>query len=117
MQQKETPSPPKAIQTTEELLLLVKILETQDRNPEIVKLLDSENLGLNSQIVQNDWTFVGTKVDGLEKAGMWTEGLAYAKSLLAIPTDENERKALQERDDWAVWNLLVASVRNLNNAE
>ncbi|BCR92013.1 MDM20/NAA25 family protein [Aspergillus chevalieri] len=114
---KESPSPPKAIQTTEELLLLVKILETQDRHSEIVKLLDSESLGLNSPVVQNDWTFVGTKVDGLEKAGMWTEGLVYAKNLLAIPSDENEKKALQERDDWAVWNLLVASVRNINNAE
>lgn len=110
-------SPAKAIQTTEELLLLIKILETQERHSEIVKLLDSENLGINSRIVQNDWTFVGTKLESLEKAGMWTEGLAYAKSLLAIPSDENERKALQEHDDWAVWNLLVASVRNINNSE
>lgn len=110
-------SPSRAIQTTEELLLLTHILESQERFSEIVKILDSETLGIASRIVQNDWTFVGTKLYNLEKAGMWTEGLEYSKSLLAIPNSEEEQKALQERDDWTVWKLLIASVRNINNPE
>lgn len=110
-------SPSRAIQTTEELLLLTQILESQERFSEIVKILDSETLGIGSRIVQNDWTFVGAKLYSLEKAGMWTEGLKYAKSLLAIPNSEEEKKALQERDDWSVWKLLIASVRNINSLE
>lgn len=115
--QKEVLSPGRAIQTTEELLLLTQILESQDRFSEIAKILDSENLGISSRIVQNDWSFVTIKLKSLEKAGMWTEGLSYAKSLLAIPNNEDERKALQERDDWSVWSLLVTSARNTNSLE
>lgn len=115
--QKELLSPPRAIQNSEELLLLVKIFESQGRHAEIVKILDSENLGITSRVVQNDWTFVGAKLANLEKAQMWTEGLSYTKGLLAIPTNDKERKALQERDDWAVWSVLVNSARNLDSPE
>ncbi|KAA8649097.1 hypothetical protein EYZ11_000689 [Aspergillus tanneri] len=114
---KELLSPPRAIQTAEELLLLAKIFESQGRHAEVVKILDSETLGISSRVIQNDWTFVGVKLANLERAQMWPEGLSYAKSLLAIPTNEVEQKALQERDDWAVWSLLVAAARNINTQE
>ncbi|KAL4878518.1 N-acetyltransferase B complex non catalytic subunit-domain-containing protein [Aspergillus karnatakaensis] len=114
---KELLSPPRAIQSAEELLLLVKIYESQGRHGEIVKILDSDNLGIKSKLVQNDWSFVGVKLSSLENAEMWTEGLSYAKELLAIPTTEEEKKALQERDDWAVWHLLVTAAQKLNTDE
>ncbi|PYH77225.1 cytoskeleton organization protein [Aspergillus uvarum CBS 121591] len=114
---KELLSPPRAIQSAEELLLLVKIFESQERHAEVVKILDSDNLGLNSRVVQNDWSFVGVKLSSLEKAQMWTEGLDYAKSLLTIPSNEEELKALQERDDWAVWHLLLTSTQRINSSE
>ncbi|KAE8351475.1 N-acetyltransferase B complex non catalytic subunit-domain-containing protein [Aspergillus coremiiformis] len=114
---KELLSPPRAIQGPEELLLLVKIFESQGRHDEIVKILDSENLGLSSRIIQHDWSFVGVKLSSLEKAEMWTQGLCYARDLLGIHNNEEERKTLQERDDWAVWKLLVISTRNINSQE
>ncbi|PLB54463.1 cytoskeleton organization protein [Aspergillus steynii IBT 23096] len=114
---KELLSPPRAIQNAEELLLLAKIFESQGRHSELVSILNSETVGISSRIIQNDWSFVGEKLSSLEKAQMWTEGLSYTKSLLAIPNTEDERKALQEHDDWAVWSLLVAAVRNINNQE
>ncbi|KAL4906508.1 hypothetical protein BDW74DRAFT_133702 [Aspergillus multicolor] len=114
---KELLSPPRAIQTAEELLLLVKIFESQGKHAEIVKTLDSDNLGIKSRIVQNDWSFIGVKLTSLEKAEMWTEGLSYAKELLAIPSTEEEKKAIQERDDWAVWHLLVTATQKSNNVE
>jgi N-terminal acetyltransferase B complex non-catalytic subunit len=98
-------------------LLLVKIFESQGRHAEIIKILDSDNLGINSRIIQNDWSFVGVKLSNLEKAEMWTEGLLYAKELLAIPSSEEERKAIQERDDWAVWHLLVTATQKIDTAE
>ncbi|KAL5003894.1 N-acetyltransferase B complex non catalytic subunit-domain-containing protein [Aspergillus recurvatus] len=114
---KELLSPPRAIQSAEELLLLVKIFESQGRHAEIVKILDSDNLGINSRIVQNDWSFVGVKLSNLEKAEMWTESLSYAKELLAIPSSEEEKKTIQERDDWAVWHLLVTATQKIDTAE
>ena len=98
-------------------MLLVRIFESQGRHAEIIKILDSDNLGINSRIIQNDWSFVGVKLSNLEKAKMWTEGLLYAKELLAIPSSEEERKAIQERDDWAVWHLLVTATQKIDTAE
>ncbi|KAL2838147.1 N-acetyltransferase B complex non catalytic subunit-domain-containing protein [Aspergillus pseudodeflectus] len=112
---KELLSPPRAIQSAEELLLLVKIYESQGRHSEIVKILDSENLGIKSKMVQSDWSFIGVKLSSLEKAEMWAEGLSYTKELLAIPFTEEEKKAIQERDDWAVWHLLVTATQKINS--
>jgi N-terminal acetyltransferase B complex non-catalytic subunit len=109
-------SPPRAIQSAEELLLLVKIYESQGRHSEIVKILDSENLGIKSKMVQSDWSFIGVKLSSLEKAEMWAEGLSYTKELLAIPFTEEEKKAIQERDDWAVWHLLVTATQKINSS-
>ena len=92
----------------------MKIFQSQQRYAEIVKILDSENVGITSRIVQNDWSFIGTKLESLKNAGMWAEGLSYAKSLLAVPEDEAGHEALKERDDWAVWNLLVTAAENIN---
>lgn len=112
--QKELLSPPRAVQTAEELLLLIKIFESQDRYAETVKILDSENLGIKSRIIQNDWSFVQSKIIGLEKAKMWTEGAAFAKSLLSGSEDSI---ALKESDDWAVWSLLLSAAEKGEKAE
>lgn len=109
-------SVPRAIQTPEELLLLVKIYESQGRHAEIAKLMDSENVGVNSRVVQNDMSFIGVKLDNLQKASMWAEALSYAKTLLSIPKDEAGQKVLDERDDWAVWDKIVVATRNINDS-
>lgn len=99
------------------MLLLVTILESQERHAEIVKLLDSETVGLNSRILQDKLHFLGKKLESIEKAQMWDEGLAYARSLLTLPDGEGGLKALQERDDWAMWTMLGAATRHLNTVE
>lgn len=113
--QTELLSPPRAIQTAEELLLVIRILESQDRWAEVVQVLNSENAGLSSRIVNNDRTFMSSKVTSLGAAGLWEEGHSYAKSLLTVSEDEAERSTLHERDDWKYWNLLIAAVRHLDN--
>ncbi|KAL2007064.1 hypothetical protein VTN00DRAFT_8502 [Thermoascus crustaceus] len=110
---KELLSPPRAIQTSEELLLLTKIFELQGRHAEVVSILDSENLGISSRVVQNDWSFVRAKLLNLEKAEKWDEGLSYAKSLL----DTTDAEALKERDDWTVWNLLLSATQKIDKPD
>lgn len=114
--QTELLSPPRAIQTAEELLLVVRVLESQGRWTEIVQVLDSENAGLSSRIVNNDRTFMLVKVISLGAAELWEEGHSYVKSLLAVSEDEAERSTLHERDDWKYWNLLILAVRRLENS-
>ncbi|KAL2215610.1 cytoskeleton organization protein [Thermoascus aurantiacus ATCC 26904] len=110
---KELLSPPRAIQTSEELLLLIKIFELQGRHVEVLSILDSENLGITSRIVQNDWSFVRAKLHSLEKAEKWAEGLAFAKSLLGT----SDEAALKERDDWAVWSLMLSAIQKIDSPD
>ena len=72
-------SPPRAIQNAEELLLLIKIFEKQDKHDEILKILDSESAGLGSRIVNNDRIFVTNKLHSL---GM-TEALGRGTRMCA----------------------------------
>ncbi|KAJ5176236.1 uncharacterized protein N7482_002113 [Penicillium canariense] len=106
-------SPPRAIQTSEELRLLLQIYENQGRNAEAVKILDSENVGLTSRIVQNDTAFLGFKASNLAAGKMWEEGMSFVRNLYAVPDDEDKRKALRELDDWNIWNLLVKATENI----
>jgi N-terminal acetyltransferase B complex non-catalytic subunit len=116
--QKELLSPPRAIQTAEELLLLVKIFESQGCYAEALRILDSEHLGISSRIAQNDWSFVRAKLLTLEKAEKWNESLAFTRALLAQPDDDTAAKAsILETDDWAVWNLFVSATKKINHPE
>ncbi|KAJ5673827.1 hypothetical protein N7462_009266 [Penicillium macrosclerotiorum] len=109
-------SAPRAIQTSEELLLLIKIYEAQGRFDEVVKTLDSENLGLSSRIVQNDTAFLGFKASNLGAGKMWEEAISFVKSLYTVPDNEEKRKALREIDDWNIWNLLVEATRHVKTS-
>ncbi|OQD85225.1 hypothetical protein PENANT_c010G02609 [Penicillium antarcticum] len=112
----ELMSPPRAIQNAEELLLLIKIFEKQDKHDEIIKILDSESTGLSSRIVNNDRVFLSSKLNSLGNTERWEEGLACAKDLLTVPEDEEGRKALKERDEWKFWNMLIVSTRHLETS-
>lgn len=112
-------SQPRAIQTSEELSLLIKIFESQDRYGEVVTLLNSGNLGVDSRIAQGDWSFVRAKISNLGKAGLWEEGLKFTRELLSLPdeTDNGNTVGIQERDDWSVWKLLLSSTEKLEKLE
>ncbi|KAJ5215950.1 uncharacterized protein N7498_002357 [Penicillium cinerascens] len=106
-------SHPRAIQSSEELRLLVKIFESQKQHAEIVKILDSKNLGLKSRIVRRDKNFLICKATALASGGLWEEGLAFVKDLYTVNEDGKIKKNLREIDDWGIWSLLVEAVRNI----
>jgi N-terminal acetyltransferase B complex non-catalytic subunit len=111
-------SPPRAIQNQEELFLLLKIFQSQDRNDEILKILGSENLGLTSRIVQNDWFFVREKILCLGRSEKWAESLDFARDFLSVPDEDGKAQTLlKERDDWEVWTLLLSSTKKVNTEE
>lgn len=94
--------------------MLIRIYETQGRNSEVVKLLDSENLGLKSRIVQNDTAFLGYKAFNLGAGKMWEEAISYVRDLYTVPEDKEKLKVLRELDDWSIWNLLIQATKNSN---
>lgn len=104
------------MQTAEELILLLRIFQAQNRDEEILKILSSDNLGLNSRLVQNDWPFVREKLLAIERAEKWEDGVQFANDLLNMPDEDTAAsKLLQERDDWGVWNLLLVSSQKLKD--
>ncbi|KAJ5281589.1 hypothetical protein N7478_006961 [Penicillium angulare] len=106
-------SQPRAIQKSEELLLLVKIFESQKRFDEVVKILDSENLGIKSRICQNDTHFIALKAENLGASHMWEEAISFVKEYYTVPEDEQKQKQVRDLDDWVIWNLLVEAVKHL----
>ncbi|KAJ5915147.1 Cytoskeleton organization protein (Dec1) [Penicillium verhagenii] len=104
-------SQPRAIQKSEEMVLLVRILESQQRFHEIVKILDSNNVGINSRICQNDRTFLGSKATSLGSAKLWDDAITFVKEIFTV-SDEEKRNSLRELDDWIIWNLLIEAEKN-----
>lgn len=113
--QKELLSIPRAIQTAEELYLLIKIYESQSRHKELVEILNSEHLGVSSRIAQNEWLFFTNKLSVVEKSGLWVEALKFTKELLtlddSVTAESKPDPKYEERDDWKVWNLLLLATR------
>lgn len=104
----------RAIQTPEELFLLLTILDSQGKFEENATILHSQNLGIDSRIAQNDWSFVRAKLENLAKASLWEESLSYARELLALPDDTTSGATNpQEKDDWAVWDVLLKATDNI----
>ncbi|KAI5295680.1 hypothetical protein KEM52_000582 [Ascosphaera acerosa] len=106
---KDVASQPRAIQTAEELLLLVKVFEAQGRFVEIAETLGSPALGMESAVTQGDWTFTQERIRSLEKAKLWEDLLETAKGLLALPEKDGQVTVFnpEERDDWVVWQGLL----------
>ncbi|EFR01693.1 hypothetical protein MGYG_04696 [Nannizzia gypsea CBS 118893] len=118
---KELLSIPRAIQTAEELYLLIKIYDSQSRHKELVEILNSEHLGVTSRIAQNEWLFFTNKLSVIEKSGLWEQALAFTKELLTLDdsvTAESKPDArYEERDDWKVWNLLLLATRKVEKQD
>lgn len=93
----------------------MKMLESQDRSDEVVKILGSENLGIGSRIVQNDTSFLSLKAVNLGRSKQWVEGVSFIRDTLTIPEEEEKQKAVLELDNWDLWNLLVEATRQLTN--
>jgi len=119
--QNELLSPPRAIQTLEELLLLLAIYKHQGYVREALAILDSPSLGILSTVGKSNWSLVREKLDLLEEAGMWQEEWEYCRTLLqnAHPrnnkdnTEPNPDALASQGDDWRLWTGLVVSSQKI----
>lgn len=91
----------------------MKIFETQGRYVEIADTLNGKALGIDSKVAQGDWTFTQERLRSLQKAKLWEELLRSATGLLALPEDGVTDLPYdpEERDDWEVWQGLLAATR------
>ncbi|KAF8539658.1 N-acetyltransferase B complex non catalytic subunit-domain-containing protein [Trichophaea hybrida] len=131
-----TVTPARAIQTSQEVSLLLELLSyvsPGDANKEALDVLNSKNLGVDSTIGGGDWWGLARKrLDLLESAGDWRSLFETCKTLLPKPQNaaetngngetmkDDEKKsdekpeAVQGRgDDWRVWDGFVLAAGKL----
>ena len=102
----------KALQTPEELYLLVKIFLSTGQPREAVKVLQSDNLGLKSRFAEHDSQLVNTLLlDALEATEDWQEMSIFCRTLIV----QQYREETSTFDDERVWSLLIKAVEFSNN--
>ncbi|KAI9733054.1 MAG: hypothetical protein M1834_003599 [Cirrosporium novae-zelandiae] len=115
---KQLLSPPRAIQTEQELQLLVEVYLCQDRGEEAIAVLDSPHLGISSRIGKNSWPLVRTKLEVLKILQDWKHLYKYSKDLLKrLESDENSFNLAQSTDDELVWSSLRLCYSSLMDEE
>ena len=111
-EQKQLLSDGKALQTPEELYLLVKISIGTGHAREALELVRSDRFTLASRFAKQDFQLVeALLVELYEASEAWPEAFAYSKELLTPGSGSNRN------DDERVWNLLVRSVKSLKDTE
>ena len=95
-------SSPEALQTPEELGLLVNIYLATDRSAEAVKLLSSSSLGVSSRFADEDPGMVlELLLQSFEKAQLWNEALDFCESRLDS----------RETSNPALWEFMLSALR------
>jgi N-terminal acetyltransferase B complex non-catalytic subunit len=127
--------PARAIQTSQEVSLLLELLSyvaPGDANKEALDVLNSENLGVDSTIGGGDWWGLARKrLDLLESTEDWRSLFETCKTLLPKPqkaaetngngeaskdeekSDEKPEGVQGRGDDWRVWDGFVLAAGKL----
>ncbi|KAI9826528.1 MAG: hypothetical protein M1826_006629 [Phylliscum demangeonii] len=119
------PSPSRAIQTPQELHLLVSIYLRQDNKDGVLNLLGSSNLGVSSLIARGDWSFVRQKLNLLEEQQRWQDVWDFCYGFIdetsPLPAESTESSRLlspaKKIDDWRIWQAFVAASVHVKDAE
>ncbi|KAI9704283.1 MAG: hypothetical protein M1836_007144 [Candelina mexicana] len=115
-------SPGRAIQTPQELSLLLSIYQEEGHTQEALKVLGSRNLGIWSSVAKGDWNLVRLKMNLLEQLSMWLEAWTFCGSLLnaACPTTDAVNWGFPQLgsdtkgDDWRVWQCFLTACKELS---
>ena len=93
---------PEALQTSDELSLLVNIYVNTGRAAEAVKLLSSKSLGLSSRFASEDpGLILRLLVESFQKAQAWSEAVDFCETRLVS----------KEISDPVLWELVLIAVR------
>ena len=115
----------RALNTLEDLFLLLKIFRSQGRYVEALKILDDPRTGINSRLGQNSWEVVRHKIDLYELCHRWDEEWKFCRELLEDAHPDNVQSASRSPyhhfgtfgDDWIVWVGLLSATAMISTAE
>ena len=112
-------SPKRALNTSEDLLLLVRVYKSQNKDTEALALLEDQRTGFGSHLCKKDWEIVRQMIELYTLCKRWQslydvcrEILQCSLARILIPDQEPSQWDFGPLgDDWVVWDgLLTASV-------
>ena len=118
-------SPGRSLHTLEDLLLLLKVYQAQDKNEEALAVLDDSRTGIHSRIGKNSWELVRTKIELYEICNLWEDEWQFCYELLEDARPDHLQDGSRTSyssfgkigDDWKVWAGLVDATCKLGTHE
>ena len=117
--------PTRAINTLEDLLLLVRIYRAQGRYSEAITIVRSSRTGIESSLGRNSWELIRQLIELLELSHQWEVLWKLCQQLLIDARDDSTERQFRLAhypfgklgDDWKVWQALVAASSNIGTQE
>lgn len=122
---KELLSPGRTLQALEDLFLLLKVYQSQNKNEEALAVLDDSRTGVHSRIGKNSWELVRTKIELYEILNLWNDEWQFCWELLQDARPDYLQDVSRTPyssfgkvgDDWKVWAGLVDATGKLRSQE
>ena len=117
--------PARAINTLEDLLLLIRVYRAQGRSSEAAAIARDSRTGMESPLGRNSWELVRQLIELLELSRQWIELWQLCQQLLVDARDNllDRRFHLTHfafgklGDDWKVWQALITANSNIGTQE
>ncbi|CAD6577882.1 MAG: hypothetical protein ASARMPREDX12_008547 [Alectoria sarmentosa] len=117
--------PTRAINTLEDLLLLVRVYRAQGKYSEAAAIVRDSRTGIESPLGRNSWELVRQLIELLELSHQWLRLWQLCQQLLVDARDNFiERKSHLTHypfgklgDDWKVWQALITASSNIGTQE
>ncbi|RDI80028.1 hypothetical protein Vi05172_g10050 [Venturia inaequalis] len=116
---------PRIISSASELRLVAEIYRKQGFDEELLGILDSDDIGIESSVGKNDVEFVRVKIDILKRLKRWDDLASLCTSSLDKLCQQQEQKtsaaediptSLAWADDWYIWENMITSKSKLEQA-
>ena len=121
----ETTKPPRAINTLDDLLLLIRVYRAQEKHSEIAAIARDPRIGIGSPIGRNSWELARQLIESLELSNQWVDLWQLCQQLLVDARDSSLERRSHSRDytfgklgdDWKVWQALITASSKLGTQE
>lgn len=116
---------PRTITSASELRLVAEIYRKQGFDEELLGILNSDDIGIESSVGKNDVEFIRVKIDILKKLERWNElSLLCTSSLDKLCQQQEQTTSAAEdiptslawADDWYIWENTIVSNSKLGQA-
>lgn len=115
----------RALDTVEDILLLLRVYRTQQKYAEALKVLDDPLTGITSRLGSNSWELVRQKIELYALCNQWSEEWRFCAELLNDAHPDSLQNTSRSPnypfgkfgDDWKVWVGLLSATEMIETNE